>query len=56
MVGRCGLIDLGLGCNVATVPPLRDPAHKKKVRRKKPGRSGRDDKKGTAHVCGNAFE
>ena len=31
--------------NVATVPPLRDPAHNKPCAGKKLGRSGRDDTK-----------
>jgi len=29
--------------SVATVPPLRDPARQTAARKKKPGRSGRDD-------------
>ncbi len=32
---RCG--------SVAAIPPLRDPTHQNTVRRKKSGRSGRDD-------------
>jgi hypothetical protein len=39
-LGRCGL-------RVAPVPPLRDPAREKSARKKKPGRSGRDDKRRT---------
>ena len=34
----------GLGLGVATVPPLRDPARPNAARKKKPGRSGRDDR------------
>jgi len=41
-----GMMGLGQQLDLATIPPLRGPTRQKSARRRKSGRSGRDDRYG----------